>query len=179
MTTDPARPGGARDGSRRSIDLIAVDLDGTLLDSSGHVHGESAAGLRDAMRSGIAVVVATTRHATTANPFAREIGASGPIILCGGAEVRGGPDGPIWHQAFLPRPVAAELLAWLDETAIEVSVGGTNHHYWRRREGQPKRPPFPGIMMVDRYCDIEPFELIRILSRDPRMPELIDEVGRS
>lgn len=71
---------------KRAIGLVAIDLDGTLVDSDTL---EIAARDRDAIRAvadrGVHVVIATARTPGVAMQFARELGLSSPVIGNNGA----------------------------------------------------------------------------------------------
>ena len=67
--------------------MIALDLDGTLLDPQGHIRPRSAAALRRARACGLEVVLVTGRHHSVTRPYFEELGLSGPAICCNGTYV--------------------------------------------------------------------------------------------
>lgn len=68
--------------------LIAIDLDGTLLNPEGRVGQEDAAAVRRAVEAGVHVVLATARWHAAARRTALALGIDGPIISHNGALVR-------------------------------------------------------------------------------------------
>ena len=72
----------------RKIDLIALDLDGTLLDPTGRIAPSSREAIAQAEAAGIQVLLATGRAAPEAAHFAQEAGcgilaaALGGAVLC-------------------------------------------------------------------------------------------------
>jgi len=80
---------------RFPIRLLALDLDGTLVGPDLIVLPRTRAAIRDAVRRGVHVALATGRMPTSAEPFAEVLGLRDPIIAYQGALVR-----------ELPRPVA-------------------------------------------------------------------------
>ncbi|MBV8364009.1 MAG: HAD family phosphatase [Candidatus Eremiobacteraeota bacterium] len=67
------------------IDLIALDLDGTLLDSSGEISARNRQAIHEALRAGIRIVLVTGRGAATPIRLSRELGLNLPVICCHGA----------------------------------------------------------------------------------------------
>ena len=68
--------------------LIAVDIDGTILNSSSELSARTRNALRSAISSGMIVVAATGRMYPSALPVIREIGIKHPSIFYNGAVVR-------------------------------------------------------------------------------------------
>jgi Cof subfamily protein (haloacid dehalogenase superfamily) len=68
-----------------SIRLIALDLDGTLLDSRGEVSARNRAAIDGARARGVRVVVVTGRRFRDARPLALELGLDVPVVAHNGA----------------------------------------------------------------------------------------------
>jgi len=64
--------------------IIALDLDGTLLDRQKRILPESLAALADARAQGIKVVVVTGRHHVAIHPFYQALQLDTPAICCNG-----------------------------------------------------------------------------------------------
>jgi 5-amino-6-(5-phospho-D-ribitylamino)uracil phosphatase len=67
------------------IKLLALDLDGTLLNSRGKISEENKRAVRKAEEKGVLVTIATGRRFRDARPVALEIGFNAPIITHNGA----------------------------------------------------------------------------------------------
>jgi len=67
------------------IKLLALDLDGTLLDSRGRVPAANKDAIRRAEEKGVLVTIATGRRFRDARPVALEIGFNAPIVTHNGA----------------------------------------------------------------------------------------------
>ena len=67
------------------IRLIALDLDGTLLDSRGELSAGNRAAIAAARERGAAVALVTGRRFRDARPLALELGLDGPVIAHNGA----------------------------------------------------------------------------------------------
>ncbi|CND97858.1 pyridoxal phosphatase [Yersinia nurmii] len=64
--------------------VIALDLDGTLLDHQKRILPESLAALADARAAGVKVVVVTGRHHVAIHPFYQALALDTPAICCNG-----------------------------------------------------------------------------------------------
>lgn len=64
--------------------VIALDLDGTLLDRQKRILPESLSALADARAAGIKVVIATGRHHVAIHPFYQALALDTPAICCNG-----------------------------------------------------------------------------------------------
>jgi Cof subfamily protein (haloacid dehalogenase superfamily) len=67
------------------IKLLALDLDGTLLNSRGKISEENKTAIRRAEERGVLVTIATGRRFRDARPVALEIGFNAPIVTHNGA----------------------------------------------------------------------------------------------
>jgi len=67
------------------IKLLALDLDGTLLNSRGKISEENKTAIRRAEEKGVLVTIATGRRFRDARPVALEIGFNAPIVTHNGA----------------------------------------------------------------------------------------------
>lgn len=101
------------------IRLLAIDIDGTLLDSSGRLPDAHRAALAEAEAAGIAVVLATGRAMHFARPVADAIGIPAAMIVNNGAVVRDA-EGRTALRHLLPRDAARAILA--STRAFEDSV---------------------------------------------------------
>ena len=67
--------------------LIAIDLDGTLLNNEGRVSGVTAEIITEVRNMGHKVVIATGRHTNSALPIAEQLGLTDAIVCFNGALV--------------------------------------------------------------------------------------------
>lgn len=82
-TEEPASP--TRDAPKPRYDLVAIDLDGTLLRSDKKVARYDAVAIRQAMRRGVKVVLATARPPRSARILHAKLGLDTPLINYNGA----------------------------------------------------------------------------------------------
>ena len=92
-----------------AVKLIALDIDGTLLDSRWTLPEANRAAIAEATRRGIEVALVTGRRYDFAMPIAVQIGAPLTMIVSNGALIRT-EDGKTHLRHLLPRETAARVL---------------------------------------------------------------------
>ena len=90
----------------RPYRLVALDLDGTLLDDDGSLSSRTRATVARVVASGTIVVLATSRRLTGAAPVAEALNLHGPLILYDGAQTRDYPSGAVLSSRVLERRTA-------------------------------------------------------------------------
>ena len=96
------------------VRLIAIDIDGTLLDSEFKIPDANLSALRRACDSGVEVVLVTGRRHTFALPIAHMLGFDVWLISSNGAVTRS-ISGEPFHRDLLPASTARKLLAYMDQ----------------------------------------------------------------
>ena len=103
------------------IRLIALDIDGTLLDSRWQLPEGNRSAVEEATRRGIEVALVTGRRYDFALPVAKQLHCPVTMIVNNGAVVRS-CEGTTQLRHLLPREVAREVLAatsaWRDGAAV-------------------------------------------------------------
>ena len=92
------------------VRLIAVDIDGTLLDAASRLPDANRQAIQAAAARGIDVVLATGRAFHHAHPVAARLGAPVTLIVNNGALVKT-PDGDTLARRPVPRDLARALVA--------------------------------------------------------------------
>jgi Cof subfamily protein (haloacid dehalogenase superfamily) len=90
------------------IRLIAIDIDGTLLDSKVEISDANLNALRRAREAGVEIVLGTGRRHKFALPIAKSLGFDLWLISSNGAVTRS-TDGELFHQDLLPKETAIKL----------------------------------------------------------------------
>jgi Cof subfamily protein (haloacid dehalogenase superfamily) len=89
------------------VSLLAVDLDGTLLDSSGEPHVRDVAAIRAAMAAGVRVTIVTGRLYSGTRAYVQQLALQGAIGCADGSHlVRGSDDTTLLHAAVRGKPAA-------------------------------------------------------------------------
>jgi Cof subfamily protein (haloacid dehalogenase superfamily) len=98
----------------RPVRLIAVDIDGTLIDSSLDIPSANLHALRRAHDAGVHVVLVTGRRHRFAMPIASQLGFDFCLISSNGAITRS-TGGHLYYADMLPRTVANDLCQHMKE----------------------------------------------------------------
>lgn len=95
------------------IKLLALDIDGTLLDPEFKISAQNLSALRAAHEAGIEIVLATGRRHDYALPIAQEIGVPAWLISSNGALIRS-TSGETFYSDRLPVATAGKLIRHMD-----------------------------------------------------------------
>lgn len=94
---------------RRPFRLLALDVDGTLLDRSGALRLATVRAVTRAAEAGILPVLCTGRRFRRARPIAEALGLSAPLVCNSGAIVKESGDGTTLWRADLDPEIVAEF----------------------------------------------------------------------
>ncbi len=92
------------------IKLLALDLDGTLLDSQGRISVANKEAIRAAEERGVLVTIATGRRFRDARPVAIEIGFNAPIVTHNGALVKFADSLEVVESSLIAAGTVREIL---------------------------------------------------------------------
>ena len=106
----------------RKIELIALDLDGTLLDPSGQIAQSSKEAIAQAREAGVEILLATGRAAPQAAYFAREAGCGGMAAALGGAAICDARTGAHLRRWDFPQEAGRAALRLCLERHIELMI---------------------------------------------------------
>jgi Cof subfamily protein (haloacid dehalogenase superfamily) len=135
------------------IRLIALDLDGTLLNSALKVSERNGEAVRRALESGVKVVLATTRWYLLAKRTADRLGIHTPLVCNNGAIVKRPDDGGELLHLRLDQELAREVTALADERGWEAFTTIEDATYMRPRPGIiPEKLP-AGLRVSERQSD--------------------------
>lgn len=110
------------------IELIALDIDGTLIGDDLVIGPDTRAAVRAARSRGVLVSIVTGRMVSSAMRFARELGLTTPIVGYQGGLIRAMPEtgsdrlGRLLHHRPIPAPVAREIVAWAREQGLDPHI---------------------------------------------------------
>lgn len=104
------------------IELLALDLDGTIVGDDGIISPRTRQALAAAQARGVEVTLATGRMFQAALPFARELSIGAPLICYQGSMVRSpSGDPPVVHRT-VPLNLAHRVVEWARERDLSVSA---------------------------------------------------------
>lgn len=108
---------------KRKIDLVVVDLDGTLLSKDGKLEPHVIEEFKRIRHHGVKVLVATGRLTMAAREYAESIGSDLPIIACNGALVES-LEGEILFTVPLNKEVILDTMR-----ALSLILGFSPHFF--------------------------------------------------
>ncbi len=107
----------------KKIGLVAIDLDGTLLNSAKEITDTTAAVLRAAREeAGVRIVLASARPPRSVLPFYRLLGLDTPMVNYNGALVMHPGDGRVLSHLPIPARAAREIIVLARQIFPEVVV---------------------------------------------------------
>ena len=102
--------------------LIAIDLDGTLLDSYGEISNENKNAIKKAIEKGINVVITSGRMSDSVKNLSLEIGADKYAISGNGAIIYYLPNNKIIYNKFIENKKAMQIIDICEQNSIYYSV---------------------------------------------------------
>ena len=139
-----------------TIRLLAIDLDGTLVNHDLVMNPRDVAAVKAASAAGVSVVLATGRMFKSSLRFAEPLGLRGPIINYQGAVVREIASGEVWYRCELTVPMQQRVLALAEPKDWHVNVYVDERVYTARARAE-----------ADLYARIGmvPYEVVGPLSK--------------
>lgn len=159
--------------------LVALDLDGTSLDTSGRLRESTKRAVAEARAAGVTVVLVTGRHHVLTRPLHAELGLDTPAICCNGTYVYDFAE----ERAVLGEPMAKDaarrmialcrrhgvhtLLYVRDAMTFEVSTPHLDGLVaWAATFPEPVRPQLWKVEDFDATIDAAPLVWKLVVSSD-------------
>jgi len=92
-------------------DLVAIDVDGTLVNSENHLTEGTKAAVHEVMSKGIGVTLVSGRARLTMAPFLTELGISLPFISSSGAHIIDPASKETLYYSAMPTEVLSVIVA--------------------------------------------------------------------
>lgn len=102
--------------------LIAIDLDGTLLNSYGTISEEDKIALKRAIEKGIKVVLTSGRGTMSVKNFANELDIQGEIICGNGAIIYNLQEDKIIYNQYIDKKKVLQIIKICEENSIYYNV---------------------------------------------------------
>ncbi len=102
--------------------LVAIDLDGTLLNSYGEVSERTRDAIKKAINNGIEIVLASGRPISSVEDLSTEIGANHYLISGNGAIVYDMREKEIVYDKFLSKEQVLNIVKICDENSIYYNI---------------------------------------------------------
>ncbi|WP_438434154.1 Cof-type HAD-IIB family hydrolase [Gorillibacterium sp. sgz500922] len=106
--------------SAKPYSLIALDMDGTVLDENSQITPENRKWILRAIEHGVTVMFATGRGLQSVQPFVQELGLTSPMVAVNGSEVWEAPGllktrhvmDPVWIREMVDLAVRRDTWYW-------------------------------------------------------------------
>jgi len=108
--------------------LLAIDVDGTLVNSSDDLTPATRAALRRTIEAGIHVVLATGRRYSHTLHLVEPLGISVPLVTASGALVKDPANHRTLYKTEFDPPLLRDILAALDQAGYDVLLNGDTFH---------------------------------------------------
>lgn len=102
--------------------LVAIDLDGTMLNQYGIVTENTKNIIKETIQKGVDVIIASGRPIDSIQSIAREIGSEKYFIAGNGALVYDIQKNEIIYDKFLPKEKVLEIISICEENSIAYNV---------------------------------------------------------
>jgi hydroxymethylpyrimidine pyrophosphatase-like HAD family hydrolase len=148
------------DGNAGRYRILALDVDGTLLDPGGTLRPRTAAAVARAARAGIRPVLCTGRRYRRARPVTEQLGLDAPIVCNSGAIVKDpASHGTLWRADF-DAALAADVRALFhlhDQPAVVFTDRTPDDSDFRVPAFPTGRAPFDDYVAQNRvHAEIDP-----------------------
>ena len=155
---------------KRRIRLLAVDIDGTLLDPNFEISAANLAALRRAYESGIEIILVTGRRHAFAVPIAEKLGFYDKLwLISSNGAITRSYTGETFHRDLLPsataKRLAQEMVAFRGNLVItfdQETKGALVLEHTRELTGSIQRWLQNNMDFIEFVVPIE-----RALTRDP------------
>jgi hypothetical protein len=135
------------------IRLVALDLDGTLLNSALKLSERDAEAVRRALDKGVKIVLATSRWFGLARRTADRLGIDTPLVCSNGAVVRRPRDDSELLHLRLDQEIAREVTALGDERGWEMFTTIGDATFMRAPPGVSPESLPGGLRTSERQAD--------------------------
>lgn len=102
--------------------LVAIDLDGTLLNSYGEVSNENKQAIKNAINNGVEIVLSSGRIGDSVESIANELGANNYYISGNGSMLYNMKEDKIEYENFIEKEKMLKLIKICDENSIYYSI---------------------------------------------------------
>jgi Cof subfamily protein (haloacid dehalogenase superfamily) len=149
-----------------AVRLIALDLDGTIMNGELQIAPRVRTAIREAQARGLHVTLATGRSYSGTSAIAADLGIATPLVLYQGAAVVEAAGGRVLHGATLPRALATEAVALARARGWHVVLYDLDYAYLEQRRLPDEfyaRMIHPDVRQVTDLERLPPDGLIKFL----------------
>ena len=158
-------------------ELIAVDLDGTLLNNQSEISSRNAEALHRAEQLGARVVISTGRMYCAAREYARQLGLKTPVICYQGAMVKA-PEGETLQEFPLRDPLKSQIIDELIAMGLNTQAYFDDRFFVAERNKKTvayeSLTPCKGEAVGDLATFVKTHRITKLIVNEE--PEIIQEI---
>ena len=154
------------------IKLIAIDLDGTLLNNDLVISPRAVRAIKEAENRGVKVTLCTGRMYASAYPYAQELGINIPLITYNGALVKNSADDEILYKRNLPLEDAKRVIEICRECDCQLNVYFEDklyverNDYWAQKYADRVNVPLYKVNDLLKFLKTSPIKLLAMGEED-------------
>jgi Cof subfamily protein (haloacid dehalogenase superfamily) len=142
--------------------LVAIDLDGTLLNAEKEVSERNKKAIELAIEKGVRIVICSGRVFTGARLYAKQVGSIDPVIACNGAIISENIDGKVLYSNVMR----------IDDCLRVIDICRKNDIYFHVYAGD--------VMMTEKlgFTSLKYFEKNKMLPPEDRVQiEIVSDIA--
>lgn len=148
--------------------LLAIDLDGTLLNPRPHktITPRTRLALQRVAEAGVRIVIATGQNLAVLQAICGDLPVTGPQIIENGAQIADIQTGQIYHEHLLPAELVLPVLNALQKLGLHRAYHTRRFVYAdvdTPRVRQWYRPPVPAVIEVADVASLYPEPCIKVV----------------
>ena len=171
--------------SRANIKLVAIDLDGTLLDNDRKISPRAKEAISEVRDKGVEVTLSTGRMFYSALPYAEELGLNLPLITYQGALVKVSGTGQVLYERHVDAGLAQQVVEmakeegltlnfYVDDYVLVDKFNSQSDTYARRFNAR-----FREAGDLRQYSHVSPLKLLVIDEEEENLKEFEDKCHRT
>lgn len=157
------------------VKLLALDIDGTLMDSRKEFPENNCRALQECERRGIKIALISGRSFELMRSLARQLGIHPIMCACNGARIEAGEDGPTLAEFTFERAQAEHICRILEESGMYFNSYRRGKCYQGNPHVRPSLGPRYAHHIPGFYGD-PGFEYENVLDRNRLWGEGLDGV---
>jgi Cof subfamily protein (haloacid dehalogenase superfamily) len=130
--------------------LVAIDLDGTLLNVDKEISDRNKKAISLAIEKGVKIVICSGRVFSGARLFAKQVGSKDPVIACNGAIISENIDGKVIYSSNLDTEDCLKIIdichkhkvyyhIYAGDTMLTEKLGHTALKYFEKNKALPEK----------------------------------------
>ncbi len=117
-------------------DLVAIDVDGTLVNSENRLTAGTKAAIRDVLANNIGVTLVSGRARLTMEPFVKELGLTLPFISSSGAHIIDPTSNKTLYYSAMPTEVLGIIVQYAREAHAPIIFQESDRIFYEGSEAE-------------------------------------------